>query len=308
MSFKMIEPEEISAAKLVSSTVLEDDHPEWDAGADYAAESLIIVKGDTHSIFKASAASGPGNGGAVDPVTDTEKVGWVVQTSTNRWKAFDNYIGDPTVQPEAAEWVIQADGMVDSVALFGVSAATVSIVVTDSDVGEVYNQTHILQDETGVVDAYSYFFSPIIRIETLVVTDIPPFFAPTVTITVSQPGGAVEVGQIVIGRKEVIGDALDQVPLGLTDFSRKERDDFGRYAVQERDSADLMTVAFSFQTSAAAYLRSRLKSRRAKLTVFAADSRFRQNDYAVYGFFQNFQPIARYADTSEGSIELESIV
>ncbi len=313
MSFKMIEPETVDDAALVSSTVPETDAPEWDELVDYPLadpknpEEVMVTTG-SHAIYRAVAASGPSHGGAVDPTTDTDSSHWVNIRSTNRWRAFDQYIGDPTVQADSAQWEIQAAGMVDGVALFGVSAATVTVLIKDSGGTEIYNQTHSMQDETGVIDGYTYCFSPIIRFDYLLVTDIAPYFASTVTVTAEATGEDVEVGQVVIGRQEAIGDTIEQVSLGIEDFSRKERDPgFGRFTVVERDYANLMTLPFAFPTSRATYLRSRLASRRAKLTVFASDSRFRANDYAVYGFFKNFQPIARIAEISEGAIELESI-
>jgi hypothetical protein len=308
MSFKMIEPEEVTTAKLLSSSIAEHDHAAWSNLTDYAINDLCIVTGDTHAIFKAAAASGPSNGGAVDPTSAAVSGKWVNIASTNRWKPFDQYIGDPATASTSAEWRIQADGIVDGIALFGLSAASVNIIVTDATEGEVYNKTHSLQDETGVVDAYTYHFSPIIRFDSLVVTDIAPFFAPEVRIVVSEPGGTLEVGQIVIGRQEVIGTTLNNLSFGIQSFSRKERDEFGRYSIKQRDSADTMTPPFAYKSSKGSYLRSRLKAREAKATVYAADSQYRANDYAIYGFFKEFRPIARYGEISEGSIELESIV
>lgn len=308
MSFRMIEPETIDDTAFVSSTVPENDAVVWDATTDFAIDDEVMVTTGTHAVFRAAAASGPGNGGAVDPATDTLNTAWVNIRSTNPWRAFDQYVGDPTVQIDAVSWVLQAVGVVDSVALFGVAASTVTVVVVDSGAVEIYNETHSLQDESGVVDLYSYLYSPIVRAPHIVVTDIPPCFGGTVTITVEAPGSDVEVGQVVIGRQEELGRTIAQVPLGIEDFSRKDQDDeFGRTLVTERDYTNLMTIAFAFPTSRAEYLRQRIASRRAKLTVYASDSRFRDNDYASYGFYQTFRVTPRIAAISEGSMELESI-
>ncbi len=313
MSFKMIEPETVDDDTLATSTVPEDDAPEWDALADYpladpdAPEEVMVTTG-SHAIYRAVAASGPSHGGAVNPATDTLNSRWVNIRSTNRWRAFDAYIGDPTVRAESATWVIDAVGLVDSVALFGLAAGTVTIRVEDSTGAVVYEETHGLQDDSGVVDFYTYRFNPIVRLDRLVVTEIPPYFAPRVTITVAAPGGSVEVGQIVLGRQELIGRGFRQVNLGSEDFSQIERDpEFGRLSLMPRDQAGTMALPFKYETAKASYLRRRLLSRSGKLTVFAVDSRFRRNDYAEYGIVTSFQQIADYRGLSEGAIELESI-
>lgn len=308
MSFRMIEPETVDDTALVSSTVPENDAPVWDNTTDYAADAEVMVTTGFHAIYRAAAPSGPGNGGAVDPTTDTDNSHWVNIRSTNRWRAFDQYIGDPTGQADSAQWVIDAVGIVDSVALFGLSANSVTIVAKDSSGTEVYNDTHSLQDDSGVFDLYTYFFSPIIRADRLVVTDLPPYAGGQIAITVNDVGEDVQVGQIVIGRQEQIGVTVDQVVPGIADFSRKERDpNWGRYTVVERDYADTLSLPFAFPTSRVDYLLRRLAGRRAKLTVFASDSQYRSNDYAVYGFFKTFQTIAQIGKESEGTIELESI-
>lgn len=308
MSFRMIEPEVISDVSLLSTTVPETDADEWSALTDYTTDDEVMVTAGSHSIFRATADSGPGGTGAVDPTTDVAGVAWVNIRSTNRWRVFDEYIGDPTTQADAVDWELRAAGIVDSVALLGLSAASATIVACDAGDVEIYNETHSLQDETGVTDLYEYFFSPIIRFPHLIVTDIPPYYAGKITVAVVDPGDTVEVGQLVIGRQESLGNTLGTVPLGIEDYSRKERDEeFGRYSVVERDFANIMNLTFGFPTSRATYLRSRLAGRRAQLTVFASDSSDRDNDYVTFGFFKSFQVIARVGIISEGTIELESI-
>ncbi|ABF64389.1 hypothetical protein TM1040_1656 [Ruegeria sp. TM1040] len=313
MSFRMIEPETIDDAAFVSSTVPETDAPVWDASTDYPFSDPdnpeeVIVEVGQHAIYRAVAPSGPSHGGAVDPATDTGNTKWVKIRSTNRWRVFDEYIGDPSVQANSAQWVITAPKVIDSVSLFGLYALSVTVLVRDSGGAEVYNQTYSLQDESGVVDLYTYLTSPIILSDRLVITDIPPYAGAKVTVTAEASGEDVEVGQIVIGRKEEIGVTIDEIPLSIQDFSRKERDpDFGRVSLLEKDFADEMPVAFVFPTSRASYLKSRLASRRAKLTVYSSDGPYKANEFSVYGFYQSFQVVPRIGSESEGILELESI-
>lgn len=301
MTFRMITPVDITNTELVSSTVPENDHAEWDVATTYAAGANVIVIGTTHAIFESVQASNTGN----DPVTD-DGTWWVNIGSTNRWKVFDKYINDPASQATSAQWVLQSSTVVDSVALFGVAASEISIVGEKGGT-EVYNQTFAMTDDEAVGDWYEYFFSPVITKDKLIVTNIPPYIDLELTITVTNAGGTAQVGQLVIGKQVSLGETMNNVPLGIEDFSRKEQDTFGRFSVVERDFTNLLTISFVFQSSRANWLVSQLAARRAKPTVYATDSRYADNDYAAYGFFSNFQPVARYASVSEAIIELESL-
>jgi hypothetical protein len=301
MTFKMIVPVAISNTELVSSTVSEDDFGEWASGTTYADGDKVIVIGTTHAIFESVQASNTGN----DPVTD-DGTWWVNIGSTNRWKAFDQYIGDPTIQAASVQWVLQSATTVDSVALFGLVATSITIVGNVSG-SEVYSKTFDMNDKFVVGDWYDYYFVPLSTKASLIVTDIPPYTNMSLTITVQNPSSNVKVGQLVIGRKVALGKAINNVPLGIEDFSRKEQDIFGRFQVIERDFTNLVTVTFVYPTGRSNWLLSQLAARRASATVYAVDSRYEDNDYAAYGFFSNFQPIARYAEISEAVIELESL-
>ena len=301
MSLKLIEPHEIGNTQLLSSTVPEDDAPEWAAGT-YDTDDEVIVIGDTHAIFKSAV-----DGNTTNPIED-DGTNWVNIGSTNRWKAFDQYIGDPATQADSLNWKLGFIDMTSGLALIGVDAAEVTVVMRDGDDAIVFDETVSLQDESGVIDAWTYFFTPIVRYGTFALTDLPPYRNATVEITASSTGDMVQVGQVVVGLSETLGDALNNMDLGIDDYSRVNTDDFGRRGIVERDYAETMDLSFAYPTVKANYLRSRIASRRAKPTVFTVDTRYRDNDFIVYGFATSMTPYVRYAEISEANIEVRSLV
>lgn len=304
MSFRLIEPHTIADANFVDSSVLENDYPAWDVGTTYADKAfVIVVTGGEHTIYRSLQ---DGNVGKIPGVADSA-LWWQNIGSTNRWKAFDRYIGDPTIQADGAAWELTFPDVTNSVALFGLFAATVQIEMRSSDDELIFDETYNLQDESGVVDAVSYISSPVIRAGHLVVSSLPPFSDCKLKITASNPGLDVQVGQIVVGRSEELGFTVENVPLSGEDFSLKNRDEFGRYSFRERDFANEMSVSFAYRTERANYIRSRLASRRAKPTVYSSDSRFGDNEYVVYGIYLSFELNAGVAVESEATIELESL-
>jgi hypothetical protein len=309
MAFKMVSPSIVNDTTLTSSTVTEPsgaDPAEYNAANDFTLGEFVFVGAGYHLIYVCIQAH-TAAGGAQSP-TATGSLYWEVQQSTNRWKVFDKYIGDPSVRADSASWVINMSEVVNAVALFGLSAASVQVVMADAGGTEVYNNTIELDDNTGVVDWFTYWFSPTVRRTNLVLTDLPPYADATVTVTVTDTGNTVSVGQIVVGLVEVLGQTLNEVDLGIDDFSRKERGPFGRYSITERDYSDTMALSFITDTSRLGYIKTRLAGRRSLPTVYAVDTRYLDNEYVIYGFFPTMQPLARYAAVSEIRIELEGLV
>jgi hypothetical protein len=309
MAFKMVSPSIVDDTTLTSSTVAEPsgaDPAEYNAANDFTLGAFVFVGAGYHLIYVCIQAH-TAAGGAQSP-TATGSLYWEVQQSTNRWKVFDQYIGDPSTRADSASWVINVADVVNSVALFGLSAASVQVVMLDTDSVERYNETIVLDDNTGVVDWFTYWFSPTVRRTNLVLTDLPPYADATVTVTVTDTGETVSVGQLIVGLFESLGETMDQVDLGIDDFSRKERDVFGRFSITERDYADTMALSFVTDTSRLNYINTRLAGRRSLPTVYAVDTRYLDNEYVIYGFFPTMQPLARHAEVSEIRIELEGLV
>jgi hypothetical protein len=310
MAFKMVTPSTIDDTTLTSSTVAEpsgDDPVEYNAANNFSVGDFVFVGAGFHLIYICIQAH-TASGGAQSP-TATGSLFWTVQRSTNKFKAFDQFIGDPTTRADSAAWTINISDVVNSVALFGLSAATVQVVMLDTDGIERYNETIILDDNTGVVDWFTYWFSPVVRRTNVVLTDLPPYADASVTVTVTDTGNTVLVGQLIVGLFETLGSTtMDQVDLGIDDFSRKERDVFGRFSIIERNFADTMALTFVTDTSRLGYIKNRLAGRRSLPTVYAVDTQYLQNEYVIYGFFPTMQPLARHAEVSEIRIELEGLV
>jgi hypothetical protein len=309
MAFKMVTPSLVDDDTLDSSTVAEPsgaDPVVYNAANDFALDDLVFVGAGHHKIYVCIQAH-TAAGGAQSPFAENSLF-WADQRATNRWKAFDQYIGDPTTQSNSAEWAINSPDLVNAVALFGLSAATVQVVVEDSGSTERYDETITMADNTNVIDWESYWFSPVVKRTDLLLTDLPPYADATVTITVTDTGNTVLVGQIVVGLFEDLGDTSSDVDLGIEDFSRKERDAFGRFSITERDYADTMGLSFATETSRLRYIKTRLAGRRGLPTVYATDTRYADNDYIIYGFFPQMQTIGRYASISEVFLELEGLV
>jgi len=303
---KIIPVLKITDALLTSSTLTEPntdagDGAAWLVGTTYALGDKVSKN---HVNYESLQASNTGN--------DPEEVGslfWVAQLATNRWAVFDGSIQDQSTRAESATWVITPGVTTNAVSLFNLGPATdLTIVVTDPTDGEVYNRTFPLVDNSGVIDAYTYFFSPIITVSNICITDIPPYANAAISITVNAPGGTASVGQISLGYFEVIGDTLDEVPISINDFTRLNEDQFGRTTPVIRGYSRTATPAIAVDTFRVTYLERRLADQRGIPTVWAFDTKDRDNELVYLGFYNSYNFLYQYAGKTFLDIDIRSLV
>lgn len=91
-----------------------------------------------------------------------------------------------------------------------------------------------LQDSAGVNSWYDYFTEEITYKTEAVLTDLPLYTNPTISVSISADGGEVSCGTFVIGQTRDLGGTVYGAKGGIQDYSRKETDDFGNYTLVER--------------------------------------------------------------------------
>lgn len=303
MSAKMIPVLTITDAILTSSTIAEPDAGDgaaWAAGTTYA---LAATVSKNHVNYESVQAGNLGN----DPETD-DGTWWTAGLATNRWGVFDGYLQNQTTQANSATWVITPGTVVNSVSFFNMAAAEVTIIVTDPTDGEVYNETFPLVDNDAVIDAYTYFLSPIVTKSNFCVTDIPPYAAAAISITVTETGGTVSVGQISLGYYETLGETIDEVPLGIDDYTRLNEDAFGRTSPAIRGYARTAAASISVDASRVPYLERLLAGQRGTPTVWAFDTQFSDSELVYIGYYENYSFEYQYASKNILDLEIRSLV
>ncbi len=296
---KVIAPTPITDAVLVSCSVPENDHPEWSSATAYTVGQKVIIAA-THQIYEALTAH-------TNKPPATSPADWLPLGATNRWRMFDSKVGTTTSAAGLVS-VTLAPGIVTGVALFGVNAAQVQVVMTDQVEGVVFDRTVDLQDYTDITDWHAYFFEDVRRKPSLIVEGLPSYRAAQLTITAS--GGEAEtvsIGSLVIGKVRTFAEnILAGASVGIQDFSRKERDAFGNFQVVERAYADLVRWRLILDNSRVDFFRETLASLRATPAVYVGSNAF--NSTVIYGFFRDFDVTIAYPNHSECSIEIEGLV
>ena len=300
MTAKMTPIIAVTDALLTSSTVPETDYAAWDIGTTYALAANVI-KG--HKIWESVQASNLGN----DPETD-DGTWWTEGLATNQWKPFDGYIQDQATQANSMNWIFTPGSIVTSVALFNMDAASVTIVQDDPTDGEVYNETIDLTDNTGVFDGWSYFFSPIVTRNNLCLTDLLPYPAATLSVTVTNTGGTAALGQLAFGLYETLGTTSNQMPLGIEDYTRLNEDAFGRTSPAIRGYARTASPMIIVDTTRMRYLERIVAAQRGLPTVWSFDTAAGVDDLVYLGYFRRFSMVYQYAKKATFDLEIRSLV
>lgn len=298
-----IEPLTITDSVLTSSNVPEDDYDAWSSGTTYSLGDRVIVV-SVHKVYESAINSNTGN----DPTTD-DGTNWIEVGATNRWKAFDQKLSDPVQQENSISYTFTTtQSIVNSVAFFALAADTVQITVTPSGAGSpVYDETYQLLDTTSIIDWYTYFFDPADTKEReLLVLDLPSYSSATITITITDTGNTVEVGQIVMGNLISLGRTGYGTTVGIEDYSRKERDAFGNAVIIERAFAQKADYEVEITTQDTRRVQRFLSEYRAKPVVWIGNQ---DTSYGliVYGFYTQFSINLATPSISYTTLEVEGL-
>lgn len=280
--------------KLVGST-----YSPWAVGTTYGDGDRVIVVGvDSHHVYESLAAANTGH--AV-----TETAWWLDVGATNRWRMFDAAVTSQTANPDSIAVVLAVPGRADCVALQNINAAEARIVMTDAVDGVVYDETFSLISDSGVADWYAYYFEPIERADDLTVIGLPIHANAELSITLSDPGAVVTCGACVIGLEASIGGTQYGGSVGITDYSRKQANDFGDFEIVPRPYAKRGSFSVLIPRSSIDRVRRLLSGFRAQAIVYVADDE--SGSTVILGFFRDFSIVIDGPDIATCSIEIEGI-
>lgn len=295
----IVPPIEVTPANLTATNVAITETA-WTAGT-YTTGTQRYVGTDLYEVVATpSTTDEPTAGAAANPPT------WILVGKINRYRMFDFAIGQATTRTSPIEVTITPGQVVNTVALFEFAGAdTVQVKVTDPVDGLVYDETVSLVDNTGINNFYAYFFQPYASATEANFFDLPNYSDATVTITITG-AGTVGVGETVIGRARTLGVTLMNTTIGIEDFSRKKRDDFGVFRIVERRFAKLGNFdVFLENNQINAALRT-LAEFRATPALYVGN--VTQPETYILGFYRDFSILRSGPITSEMTLEVEGLV
>jgi hypothetical protein len=299
-----IVPTNISDAMLVSSSVPEADYGAWFAGAVYAVGQYVI-RSAVHSVYKRTVA------GSTSTPPEQDPINWVRTGPTNRWAMFDRVVGTrtsataPAIDQDAVITVKLKPGLVRGLALLDLDVDGLTIEMVSRGKTVYRRNLDPLGSLEDVDNYWDYFFDAIKRRNLLVLTDLPPYADAEITITF-RGRGAISIGSCILGRTYNLGNVLVNASTGITDYSVKQRDEFGAVTAVERSFNKRMSLPILLDTAQVDTFVSRLSAVRATPVVWIASTT--KSSLVIYGFYRDWSIAIPGRVKSTLSMEIEGLV
>lgn len=320
--FKLIRPVTITGSILTSSTIPEAVAATWSSGTTYAAgdrAGLAPTDGDPQTVYQSKQAGnlnhiltdtdwwypvgvvypaynagvsyGIGDivsdltnhllyisiaaGHTGSPLTDTSK--WTLQGATTRWKMFDGSYQTQSTEAESFSLVLTPGTLVNSLAVLNVEAASVTVAQSVS----AYSRTISLVRH-DVLNWYDWYYELPIRTGDAVFTDIPPYPASTLTVTVTNTGGTAKCGIMVIGKSRTLGLTEWEFSRSINDYSRAVEATSGTVELVQGAYSKRMVLDVWVEDGMESEVTRVLEEYRAQALVFVGSSAYSMA--IIYGF------------------------
>lgn len=297
---KIVVPMEITDSNLVSTNVPENLYSPWDEGYIYSiGQRAHIIKPDVHKVYESLTEGNVGH----DP--ETSPAFWAYVSPTNPWKMLDRSVTTQTENPDSIQVEVRSRGRALAISILNASAKEVKVEMLDAIDGVVHDKTYSMVSPSGVDDWYDYFFEPVVRLQDLVITDLPSYASPVVRVTLNGEDEIVKCGAMIVGPILDFGSTQYGVEVGIRDFSKKEQDDFGNYTIIERAFSKRATYPLFLQKSKVDNFQQLLASLRATPVVYIGADEY--SSTAVYGFYVDFKIEIAYIEYSVCTIEVEGL-
>ena len=293
---KVIKPRAFNPSMLVSTTATELV-PAWSSATTYAAGDRVHVGG---YVYEGLAAANTNNAPATSPSW------WVRVGPDNRSAMFDGQVSTATTQATGPLTVVLDTGYSGAVGLVGLAGTSVDITVTDGAGGPQIYSRSIKLDSSIVANWFDYFFEEFDLSGEVVVTDMPPYNDARMTVSIN--GTNVACGAIVFGTPYSIGDIEHGATAGITDYSRKDTDEYGTTTFVQRAYAKRMNTRMLIPNGQLRKVQRILSDLRATPSMWiGSEDAQTYSPLIVFGWYRDFSIDIQYPTHSYVSLEVEGL-
>ena len=278
----------------------------YNAATAYALGDTVY-SADTHRCYESLQAGNTGNPLPVPPETQT--AWWIDVGPTNKWAMFDLLRNTQTVCASPLTVTVTPGQRIDSVALLGLAATSVTVELTNGGATTYYTRTEDL-NAREIADWYDYFFEPFGWRPSVVLFDLPPFSDGVLNVTIANSIGNAKCGALVVGSYQYIGAAQYNGESDALNFSTVDRDAYGTATLVRRRSipkATISTIVNKGVVNAIRDLRTALNAEPAVWSGWDDTSDDYAEAFLILGFYRKFTINAAYPTDAVVGLELEEI-
>lgn len=260
-----------------------------------------VINDTTHLIYESLSAVNVGNA-----LSNTAS--WLLIGPTNKWAMFDTLRNTATIAPNSISVVVNPNSRIDSLALLGLIADTVTLDVSRLG-ASIYSKTVNLV-KRDVFDWYDYFFKEFISNTSMADFDVPPYLDDSIAITISRATGDVQCGALVLGQQVYLGDVEYEAESDVLNFSSVTRDEFGNSSLIPRRNVPktIQTIwCNKDRVNTIRYLRDSLNATPAVWSGLDDDNDDYFESLLILGIYKRFTINLKYPQNALISLELEEI-
>lgn len=300
-ALKIVRPVSITPEMLISTNVPETDYGEWSSGTSYAVGDRVILAA-THKVYQSAIAGNAGN----HPTAITDQPKWLEVGATNRWKPFDKSVSSQVARPSAISYQLRPGQAVTSLGVLNIKGGTtLRVRMIDPTFGSVYDKTYNLASLPQSVGWWEFFFGERRTPTQVLITDLPSY--PTADVYIDMTGTTeLAVGVILLGQmRQFTMGVLQGARVGIQDYSRKERNDFGDVVIVERAFARRASFSMLLQSAEVDSFNDFLAEVRATPCLWIGSNKYEST--VIYGFYKSFDIVINYANYADSELELEGL-
>jgi hypothetical protein len=230
---------------------------------------------------------------------------WLDIGPTNAAAMFDAKWGTQSLATNSITVQLAPGEVIDSIALLNLLGKQVTVTCTLGS-KTIFTRVISLQTDIGVYDWRTWWLAPIVTQDDVFVTDLLPYSQQVITVKVEGPS-AVAIGNIGLGTNIDLGGLEAGARVGITSYSKRERDDQGNVSIVERPYnkwfSGRLVVATSFVDQLTAIF-AQIRDR--PVIWVGAGSLF--SSLIIWGFFRDFEVELAYPEISYCTISIEGLV
>ena len=225
---------------------------------------------------------------------------------TNKWALFDSAVSTQTKQSTYIKYTVTPGQTINAIAALNLTNATqIVITVTSASAGVIYSKTVDVSPIPASTSWWDWFFG-IKRAQTqCVLVDLPSY--PDATIKFELYGGAsLAIGVLLIGQQRAFGAGIKYgAKVGIQDYSRKEKNDFGDTVLVQRAFARRADFELMVSADEVDSLQGFLSDVRAVPCLWIGSTEYEAT--TVFGFYKTFDILISYPSQSDCSLQIEGL-
>lgn len=303
---KVIVPNTLSLLSCSISETDAVDGPIWKSGTTYSLGSKVRLN---HVSYE-SLSDGNRNMNP-EQFWNGPLAAWKKLGATMPYRMLDPYVETQTLSTTDLSFCVPYN-RADAFSLLNVAGAVARIRIYDNDDTEnplAYDESIPLVEDIFHVSLWEYNYLPIQNIINFSQTELPQVVNGRMCIEITAADDKAAIGHVIVGREHQLGYTQYGAEIGLTDYSRKNVDEFGVATLVKRSYAYRASLPVYVHPDQQDYVVGVLSSVRGIPALWMGDNSPKGHSaFTVYGWLEDFRMTCEGPSENQLSLEIQGLI